>query len=85
VNASGSPLFDKPVVGLGAGAAFVLGIGLSLVAVFADDIGIGGGSGFGYVQMIGLITGIVLILIGAAVPFQKAIGTRGRDTFETER
>src|SRR5690242_9227250 len=70
VNASGSALFGKPVVGLSAGVAFVLGLALTLFAVFADDLdlAIGGGEGFGYVQMIGLILGIVLMLIGAAVP-----------------
>jgi hypothetical protein len=49
-----------------ASVVIAIGVIVSLIAIFADQLGIGGGKGFGYVQLIGLIVGIALVLAGLA-------------------
>jgi hypothetical protein len=70
---------------MSAAVLVVLGIGLSLFAIYADSMGIGGGKGFGYQQLICLIVGIVLILGGLAIAFQRFLTASSRDSFEIER
>ncbi len=42
----------------------VLGILLALVSVFADPLGIGAEPRFGWKQIIGLLIGVLLVLVG---------------------
>ena len=85
MNANRTPLFGKPILQLSAGLLIAIGIALSLLAIFADALQFGGGKGFGYLQLIGLIGGVVLVLWGLAIAFQKYLNTANRDPFETER
>lgn len=48
-------------------ALMLTGLVIAAVAILADTINIGTGKGFGYYQMIVLIAGIVIFLIGIAV------------------
>ena len=48
-------------------ALMLTGLAISASALLADTINIGTGRGFGYYQMIVLIAGIVIFLIGIAV------------------
>ncbi|MCO5217174.1 MAG: hypothetical protein M9953_13565 [Thermomicrobiales bacterium] len=48
-------------------ALMLTGLAIAAVALLADTINIGTGRGFGYYQMIVLIAGIVIFLIGIAV------------------
>ena len=43
------------------------GLVIAIVAILADTINIGTGRGFGYYQMIVLIAGVVIFLIGILV------------------
>jgi hypothetical protein len=70
---------------MSAGLLIASGVGLSLFAIYADSLGIGGGKGFGYQQLICLIVGIVLILSGLAIAFQRVLTASSRDSFEIER
>lgn len=63
----------SPVRRLAASAVIGIGIVVALLAIFADQLGIGGGKGFGYVQLIGLIVGIALILAGLATIVRAAL------------
>jgi len=85
VNASRSPLFGKPILRFSAGLLIAIGLALAFLAIFADSLDIGGGKGFGYQQLIGLIGGIVLMLWGLAIVFQKYLNASNRDAFEVER
>lgn len=85
MNASRSPQFGKPILRASAGLLLAVGVVLLLLAIFADPLDIGGGEGFGYQQLIGLIVGIVLVLLGLAIIFQRQLGSSHRDTFEPER
>lgn len=48
-----------------ASLMIVAGMGLGLVAVFADKLGLEGSAGFGRKQTVGALMGAILILIGA--------------------
>ena len=48
-------------------ALMLTGLAIAAIAILADTINIGTGRGFGYYQMIVLIAGIVIILIGILV------------------
>lgn len=48
-------------------ALMLTGLAIAAIALLADTINIGTGRGFGYYQMIVLIAGIVIFLIGIAV------------------
>lgn len=50
------------------------GLVIAAIAILADTINIGTGRGFGYYQMIVLIAGIIIFLIGIAV----IVGSRSR-------
>ncbi len=63
----------SPIRRLAASVVMVIGMVVALVAIFADQLGIGGGKGFGYVQLIGLIVGIALILAGLATIVRAAL------------
>ncbi len=56
----------SPIRRVTASVVIAIGVIVSLIAIFADQLGIGGGKGFGYVQLIGLIVGIALVLAGLA-------------------
>jgi hypothetical protein len=73
------------MIRVSAGLLIAIGVALVLLAGFADTLNIGGGKGFGYQQLIGLIGGIVLILSGLAIAFQRYLNSNGRDSFEVER
>lgn len=48
-------------------ALMLTGLVIAAIAILADTINIGTGQGFGYYQMIVLIAGIVIFLIGILV------------------
>lgn len=48
-------------------ALMLTGLVIAAIAILADTINIGTGKGFGYYQMIVLIAGIVIFLIGILV------------------
>jgi hypothetical protein len=73
------------MVRVSAGLLIAIGVALVLLALLADTLSIGGGKGFGYQQLICLIGGIVLILSGLAIAFQRYLNDNGRDSFEIER
>ena len=56
-------------------ALMLTGLVIAGIAILADTINIGTGRGFGYYQMIVLIAGIVIFLIGILV----IIGNRSSD------
>lgn len=85
MHASSSPVFRRPLLRASAGALIALGVLLTLLAIFADPLGIGGGKGFGYQQLIALIAGIVFILGGLAIAFQRFLSSSSHDSFEVER
>lgn len=68
-----APTARSPIRRVIASAVIVIGIIVSLIAIFADQLGIGGGKGFGYVQLIGLIVGIALVLAGLATILRAAL------------
>lgn len=46
-------------------AFIVVGLLLGLVSAFADQMGLGaGGSGFGWKQLLGLVVGVILLVVG---------------------
>ena len=42
----------------------IVGFILLLLSIFADTLGIGGGASFGYRQIIGVVFGIIMVVIG---------------------
>jgi len=46
------------------GTILIAGLALVLVALLADEIGIGNEPGFGWKQLIGLVVGAVVVLVG---------------------
>lgn len=56
-------------------ALMLTGLVIAAIALLADTINIGTGQGFGYYQMIVLIAGIVIFLIGILV----IMGSRSSD------
>lgn len=63
----------SPIRRVTASIVIAIGVVVSLIAIFADQLGIGGGKGFGYVQLIGLIAGIALILAGLATVLRSTL------------
>lgn len=45
----------------------VIGFAVALLGALADILGIGTGEGFGYYQLIVVISGIIIFLIGLAI------------------
>ncbi len=70
----------KPIVAVGM---VIAGLVIAFLGIFADDLGIGTGRGFGYYQMIVLISGIVLLLGGLALLLQRRTSVDD-DEFEPE-
>ncbi len=52
-------------------ALIVVGIIVAGVGLFADTIGIGGAPGIGWKQLIAIIVGLVMILVGVAPMIQS--------------
>jgi hypothetical protein len=48
----------------------VIGLGLMVFSLLADEIGFGGGRGFGYQQLIVFIVGMVAVLFAGAILLQ---------------
>lgn len=71
----------KPIVAVGL---VIAGTFIALLGLLADVLNIGTGQGFGYYQMIVLISGLVLLLGGAAMLLQRRSNTSGDDDFEPE-
>lgn len=62
----------------------LLGIFVVVLALTADILNIGTGQGFGYYQLIVLIIGIVLTLMGAALLLRRWLNSQSDDHFEPE-
>lgn len=73
----------RPVTRMSALILLLFGAGVVVLALLADDLGIGTGRGFGYYQLIVLIVGIVLVLVGGSLLLQHRINQR-KDDFEPE-
>jgi uncharacterized RDD family membrane protein YckC len=61
-----------------AGIMLVLGVALTAGALLADVLNIGGGVGLGWKQLIGVVVGLVLALLGGAWLIQPPT-SRGMD------
>lgn len=55
-----------PAMRIVAGIMLVLGALVIVASILADPLNIGGGIGFGWKQLIGLVVGLVLALLGGA-------------------
>jgi hypothetical protein len=60
------------------------GAAIAMLAIFADTIGYGTGEGFGYYQMIIMIGGIVLALVGVAMLVHQRSNRETTGDFEPE-
>jgi hypothetical protein len=60
------------------------GFAIAMLAVFADTVGYGTGRGFGYYQMIILIGGIVIALVGVAMLVHQRTSRSTPPDFEPE-
>ena len=60
-------------------ALIASGVALIALAFFADTLHIGGGRGFGYLQLIALIVGLVLVLGGGAIVSQAWLNRMTQD------
>lgn len=65
-------------------ALMLTGLVIGAIAILADTINIGTGKGFGYYQMIVLIAGIVIFLIGIAVIVGDKSGSAPHNDFEED-
>lgn len=65
-------------------ALLLIGIGLMALALLADFLGIGGGEGFGYLQMIVFIAGMVTILLAGAILLQPRLAQRDDTDYQDE-
>lgn len=65
-------------------ALMLTGLAIAAIAILADTINIGTGQGFGYYQMIVLIAGIVIFLIGIAVIIGNRSQQSGEDDFRED-
>lgn len=65
-------------------ALMLTGLVIAAVAILADTINIGTGKGFGYYQMIVLIAGIVIFLIGILVGVSQRSTKRPEDEFRED-
>jgi hypothetical protein len=69
----------SPAVRILAVALLVLGAALTVVSLFADQLSISsvggkGGAGFGWTQLMAVIVGLVVLLIGLALLLQPPTG-----------
>ena len=55
-----------PAMRILAGVLLVLGVAVTVGSLFADALNIGGGEGLGWKQLIGVVVGLVLTLLGGA-------------------
>lgn len=62
----------------------LVGFAIAMLAAFADVVGYGTGRGFGYYQMIILIGGIVISLVGVAMLVHAWANREPTDDFEPE-
>ena len=62
-------------------ALMLTGLVIAAIAILADTINIGTGRGVGYYQMIVLIAGIVIFLIGILVIIGNRTSDNGPDDF----
>lgn len=62
----------------------ITGLVIAATALLADTINIGTGKGFGYYQMIVLIAGIVIFLIGIAVIVGDKSNSSPPDDFQED-
>ena len=70
-RSSGSPTVRAIASGL-----VLVGAAVVLASVFADQLGlIGGGEGFGWKQLLGVIVGLVVLLVGVAWLLLPPVGT----------
>jgi len=60
------------------------GLVVAILAIFADTLGYGTGRGFGYYQMIILIGGIVIALVGVAMLVNARVNREPTNEFEPE-
>lgn len=65
-------------------ALMLTGLVIAAIALLADRIRIGTGEGFGYYQMIVLIAGIVIFLIGLAVVVGDKSKSNQNNEFHTD-
>ena len=66
----------SPTVRALASGLVLVGAAVVLGSVFADQLGlIGGGEGFGWKQLLGLIVGLVVFLVGLAWLLLPPVGT----------
>jgi hypothetical protein len=64
----GGEEMEKKTLGL---ILIVVGIVVLLLSLFADLIGIGGYPGIGYKQVVGIIFGVVIIVIGSILHWKN--------------
>ena len=55
-----------PAMRILAGVLLMLGVAVTVGSLFADYFNIGGGEGLGWKQLIGVVVGLVLTLLGGA-------------------
>lgn len=60
------------------------GFAIAMLAAFADTLGYGTGRGFGYYQMIILIGGIIIALVGVAMLVHGWANREPTNDFEPE-
>lgn len=60
------------------------GLAIVVLALIADRINIGTGEGFGYYQLIVLIIGLVLTLLGVAILLRRWLNRPPNSDFEPE-
>lgn len=75
---------QRPVTRMSALILLLFGAGVVVLALLADELGIGTGRGFGYYQMIVLIVGIVIALVGGSLLLQHRTHQGKDDDFEPE-
>ena len=67
----------NPMVRLLAALLLLAGVAATVGSLFADQLGlIGRGEGLGWKQLIGVIVGLVLVLVGAGWLAQPPFGRR---------
>ena len=67
----------NPMVRLFAALLLVLGLAVTVGSLFADEFNlIGGGEGLGWKQLIGVIVGLAVALLGAGWLLQPPFGRR---------